>query len=105
MNEQVSRVALERALSDIRRDIAYLHKDLAYSMADDTRRIFLIAWLVIAMVLSKAFELSMLEGVFWSAGAVGLYGIIEGAIIRTRAVKLLKEPLEPEFNTRVDLSQ
>ena len=81
MNEQVSRVALERALSDIRRDIAYLHKDLAYSMADDRRRIILIAWLVISMVLSKAFELSMLEGVGWSGGAVVLYDIIERAII------------------------
>ena len=105
MDQQIDRKSLERALSDIRKDIAWLHKDLAYIERDKARRIFIIMSLAASIVLNEAFALGMMQSLLGAVVIVSVYMAIEVSLIRSRALKLLKQPLEPEFNTSVDLSK
>jgi hypothetical protein len=105
MDQQIDKKSLEQALSDIRKDIAWLHKDLAYIERDKGRRIFIIMSLASSIVLNEAFALGMMQSLFWAVVIVSVYRAIEVSLIHSRARKLLKEPLEPEFNTSVDLSK
>lgn len=105
MDQQIERKSLERALSDIRKDIAWLHKDLAYIERDKARRIFIIMSLASSIVLNEAFALGMMQSLLAAVVIVSVYSAIEVSLLRSRALKLLKKPLEPEFNTSVDLSK
>ena len=105
MDQQIDKKSLERVLSDIRKDIAWLHKDLAYIERDKARRIFIIMSLASSIVLNEVFSLGIMQSLFWAVVIVGVYSAIEISLIRSRALKLLKQPLEPEFNTSVDLSK
>lgn len=105
MNSQnVSKEKLEKAFEQIRKDVANLQRDLAYAEGNRVRWIFLIMWIVSANLLIDAFHLSVLYSFIISAVLVATYRFLDGLRINRRAFRSLKEPLEPMWDTKVDLS-
>jgi hypothetical protein len=100
--EGVSRGSLERALEQVRTDVADLHRDLAGAERNRKRWIFLILWLLVADVLQHAW-FEPWRALAVSATVVSAYSVVDGLWIRVRAFQTLRKP-HPSERTRVDLS-
>jgi len=93
-----------KALSQIRRDMAYFHRDHAYAAGDRTRWIFLILWLLVALTMHGLFYTGGADSLAFGGIIVGVYAVLDGLYIHRRARKVAEQPLEPTFDTHVDLS-
>jgi len=102
--ESVQKEKLEKAFEQIRKDVAYLQRDLAYAEQNRSRWIFIIMWIVLADLIKNFFDLSILYSFGVSGIIVGLYRLVDGYRITKRALRSLKEPLEPLWDTKIDLS-
>lgn len=102
--EDVSREKLGRAFELIRSDIAYLHRDLALGEANRMRWIFMIMWLVLANLINDAIHPGVLYSLGISAVLIYVYRLFDKWRIIHRAMESRKVPLEPMFDTKVDLS-
>jgi len=100
----IRREKLEQAFEQIRKDIAALQRDLGYAELNRNRWIFIIMWLVLANLVKDAFELGTSLSLGISAALVILYRLVDRMRITRRALRVLKEPLEPMWDTKVDLS-
>ncbi len=100
----IRREKLEQAFEQIRKDIAALQRDLGYAELNRSRWIFIIMWLVLANLVEDALDLGTLLSLGISAALVILYRLVDGMRITRRALRTLKEPLEPMWDTKVDLS-
>lgn len=100
----VPREKLENAFESIRKDIAYLHRDLAGGAGNETRWIFIIMWVVTTNLLHDLFGLGAIFSLALGFLIVGSYRLIDGWRILRRAHRLMKEPLEPLYETEVELS-
>lgn len=103
-SDYVKREKLEHAFEQIRRDVAYLHKDLAYAAADRVRWLFLVMWVVSAHLAKDFLGLNVLISIALSGLIVYGYRFIDRLRIKRRALRLMREPLEPMFETKVNLS-
>jgi hypothetical protein len=101
--DDVTRLSLERAFELVRTDVAKLHRDLARAEGNRTRWIWVILWVAVADFLQHSW-VSGVAALSMSAFLVGLYGLVEVCCIRRLALRTLKEPLYPMWDTRVDLS-
>ena len=99
----VRKERLDIALQQIRRDVARLHRDAAGAAGNEARWVFLLMWLILGDVLHDAFDLSPLYAIVISALIVGAYRVLDGLRITATAMRTLKEPLEPTWDTRVEL--
>lgn len=102
--DYVRKEKLEHAFEQIRKDVANLHRDLAYAAADRVRWLFLVMWIVLAHLTNDFFGLSVLYSIAFSGVIISGYRFVDGLRVRRRALRLLKEPLEPMWETKVDLS-
>jgi hypothetical protein len=100
----ISREKWEMAFQSIRKDIGYLHRDLGYSEGHRKRWIFIIMWLVLADLLISSFNLGLVPSLGAAAAILGIFAFFDRAYIRTLALRTSKEPLEPMWDTNVDLS-
>ena len=102
--EFVSREKLEQAFEQVRKDVAYLHRDLGYAEGNRARWLFIIMWLVLAQIVKDLFGIATAYSLGISALLVAGYRFLDGLRITKRAYRSLKEPLEPTWDTKVDLS-
>lgn len=100
---EVSKERLEAALQQIRSDVATLHRDLGYGAGNQARWTFLLMWLVVADLLRDGLDLSWWLAVAVSVVIVGAYRIIDGMRTTARALRRMEEPVEPSWDTRVEL--
>ena len=99
----VPREKLEVALQQIRADVAHLHRDIAGAAANETRWIFLVLWVTVGDLLHGMFDLSPLYAIGASALLVWAYRVLDGIRITANAMRRLNEPLEPMYDTSVEL--
>jgi len=102
--ETVQKEKLEKALEQIRKDVAYLQRDLAHAEQNRSQWIFVIMWLVLANLIKNFFDVSILYSFGISGFIVIVYRLIHGYRITKRALRSLNEPLEPRWDTKIDLS-
>jgi hypothetical protein len=95
---------LQKAFEDIRRDIAFLHRDQGYGAGNETRWIFIIMWVVTTNLVHDLFGLGAIFSLIMGTLIVGAYRFLDGWRIGRRALRVMKEPLEPHYETKVDLS-
>ncbi len=100
----VSREKLEQAFERVRKDVAYLQRDLAYADGNRARWLFIIMWLVLAHFVKDISALHTTYSLGISALLVAGYRFVEGLRITKRAYRSMKEPLELVWDTKVDLS-
>lgn len=100
----VSREKFKKAFSQIRKDIAALQRDIAVAEGNRTNWIFIIMFLVAAIFVNDLFGIETRASIGIAMGAICVYKIIDGIRIRRNAMKMLKEPLEPMWDTDIDLS-
>ena len=103
-SEHVSKAKLEKAFEQIRRDMATYHRDHAYAEKNRARWIFLMIWLLVAIAIHNFFNVGGLSSLLYSALLVGVYRVLDGFYIVYRAHRVANQPLEPTFDTHVDLS-
>jgi len=103
-SEYVSKAKLEKAFEQIRSDMATYHRDHAYAEKNRARWIFLIIWLLVAIAMHDFFNVGSLLSLLYSAILVGVYRVLDGLYIVYRAHRVARQPLEPTFDTHVDLS-
>lgn len=84
--------------------MAYLHRDLAYAEGNRRRWLFIIMWLVLAHFVKDGFDIGAFYSLGISALLVATYSFLDGLRIAKSAHRSLKEPLEPIWETKVDLS-
>jgi hypothetical protein len=99
----VPKEKLERALQDIRRDTAALHRDLAYAAGDRVRWLFLLIWIALSDFMQNAFHLHALYALGAGALLVLAYRLVDNILIRKRAMRMLNEPVEPMWETKIEL--
>ena len=99
----VPKERLEIALQQIRADVAQLHRDLAAGAGNEARWIFLLMWLILGDFFRGAFGLSPLYAVLAAALIVGAYRVLDGMRVTATAMRMLKKPLEPTWDTKVEL--
>ena len=95
---------LEHALQSIRRDTALLQRDLGYALANRTRWIYIILWIVLADLISHTLRFGLLLSLLISGIIVFIYGLVESVRINRQADKFSAEPIDNKWDTRVDLS-
>ena len=100
---QVSKENLKEALEQIRKDIASLQRDLAGAEGNRATWIFIIMWLVLAHILQSFFHAGDWTALGLAGVLVSGYRFVDGLRIRQRAFRMLKEPLAPMWDTRIDL--
>ena len=100
---QASKEKLKEALEQIRKDIASLHRDLAGAEGNRATWILIIMWLALAPILQSIFQVGIVSALGLAGVVVSVYSFVDGIRIRKRALRTLKEPLEPMFDTSVDL--
>lgn len=99
----VPKERMESALQEIRRDVAALQRDLGGAAGNETRWLFLLMWIALSDLLRNTFNLSLLYALGIAAAVVFTYRFLDGTRITRRALRMLKEPLEPVWNTKVEL--
>lgn len=100
----ISREKLELALETIRKDTALLQRDLAFALANRTRWIFIVLWVSLANLLGHTFEIGLILSLLSSGIIVFVYGVVDTVRINKQADKISIEPLDPKWDTKVDLS-
>jgi len=103
MDNHIDREKLRQALEQVRKDIASLHRDLAYAAGDRLRFVVFLLYLVLAQFLQSVLGINILWCFLISVFAVSIYSFYFEVQVRRRVRKLLKEPLEPMWDTTVDL--
>jgi len=103
MDNHIDREKLRQALQQVRRDIASLHRDLAYAAADRVKLTTFIIYLVLAQFLQSVLGINILWCFLISVFAVSIYSFYWEVQVRRRVRRLLDEPLEPMWDTTVDL--
>lgn len=102
--ESISKEKLEQAFEHMRKDVAYLQRDLAYAEGNRARWLFIIMWLVLGHFVKDIFALHAAYSLAISAVLVAGYRVVDGLRITRHAYRSTKEPLEPMWDTKVDLS-
>ncbi len=102
--EFVRREKLEHAFETIRKDVAYLQRDLAYAEANRTRWVFVIMWLALTPLVRDLLRIDLIPSLGLSALLAAGYRLVDGLRITRRAIRSFSEPLEPAWDTKVDLS-
>ena len=103
MNQMVNRMALEHAVSDIRKGIKYLRRDLANAAGNKASWYFVLTWLGATLVIDNLFRWGTPYSLLIAVLLVAIYKIIESVRIHQVAETAAKEPLEPFFDTTVSL--
>jgi len=103
MDNHIDREKLRQALEQVRKDIASLHRDLAYAAADRVKLITFIIYLVLAQFLQSVLGINILWCFLISVFAVSIHLFYWEVQVRRRVRRLLDEPLEPMWDTTVDL--
>ena len=103
MDNHIDREKLAKALQQVRRDIAKFQRDVGYAERNRTNWIFLIMTVVVANFLRGWWSLDGLSSLGWSVALVVSYRFVDGVRIWYRAHQSLKEPVEPMWDTTVEL--
>ena len=103
-SENISREKLEIALKEIRRDVARLHRDAGYAGGDSVRFLFIIALIALAHLIYDGWHQGVKDSLGISAGIFITYAILNYLYVYWRSMRLLKEPVDPMWDTEVDLS-
>lgn len=105
MNDPIDKEALEQALSDIRKDIAYLHRDLANTSAHKVKWYLILMWLGTTLLLYNVFHWEVGNSILVATLLVLGFFVIDGVSLQVNAQKSLKEPIDKLFDTRVTLGK
>ena len=103
MDNHIDREKLAKALQQVRRDIAKFQRDVGYAEKNRTYWIFAIMVIVVADFLGAWWGLGGVPSLALSFVLVSICGLVHAIQIWHKAHQSLKEPVEPMWDTTVDL--
>ena len=103
MDNHIDREKLAKALQQVRRDIAKFQRDVGYATKGQTYWIFAIMVVVVADFLHGWWSLGGAASLALSFVLVSICGLAHGIQIWHQAHQSLKEPVEPMWDTTVEL--
>ena len=103
MDNRIDREKLATALQQVRRDIAVTQRDVAYALGHQTNWIHAIMVVIVADFLRGWWSLGGVSSLALSLALVSICVFVYSFHISAKAYRHLKEPVEPMWDTTVDL--
>jgi len=103
MDNHIDKEKLAKALQQVRRDIAVSQRDVAYALGHQTNWIHAIMVVIVADFIRAWWSLGGVSSLALSFALVAICAFVYSFHISAKAHRHLKEPVEPMWDTTVEL--